>query len=250
MDRICTLAKNRNIAVIEDACHALGAEFRGSKIGSCKYSDITVLSFHAVKHITTGEGGMVLTNSKKYYQKLQALRTHGIRRDSRLLKRGFGAWYYEMQTLGFNYRLTDIQCALGLSQLRKIERFLRRRKEIALAYDKAFSQIDGLKLVKNKPYVKSSHHLYVVRFDRGGFTGSRKEIFDEYRRHGIIANVHYIPVYNHPYYKRLGYKSNQCVRAEKYYAEAITLPLYPKMKDGDVGRVIRVTKTIISKFSK
>src|SRR3989338_3997286 len=184
MEEINNIAKNNKILVIEDAAHALGAEYRGSKVGAGKYSDLTILSFHAVKHITTGEGGAVLTNNKKLYQKLILLRSHGITRDKTLLKDNHGPWYYEMQALGFNYRLTDLQSALGLSQLRKLTRFVRMRKKIARKYNDAFAKYDGLTLLKEKSQADSSHHLYVLRFDSCRFSVSRKTIFEEYRRNG------------------------------------------------------------------
>jgi perosamine synthetase len=251
MHEIRKIARKSKAIVIEDACHALGASYKGSAIGSCKYSDMTVLSFHAVKHITTGEGGMVLTNNRDLFTKLVLLRTHGITKDAGLLKKkGEGGWYYEMQTIGFNYRLTDIQCSLGISQLKSLGNFLGRRDEIVRAYNDAFSGLDGISLIAERPYARSSNHLYVIRLDSARLRVPRKTVFQEFRDNGILVNVHYIPVYYHPYYERMGYRKGLCPEAEKFYSEAITLPLYPKMLDKDVRRVIDTTRTIIDKYRK
>ena len=244
------IARKNNLIVIEDAAHALGAKYRGGRIGSGKYSDMTILSFHAVKHIVTGEGGMVLTNNKKLYDKLVMLRTHGKTRSPKSLNKNCGDWYYQMHYLGFNYRLTDIQSFLGLSKLKKLPDFIRRRKKIVAAYNKVFEGCDGLRPLIEKEDVNSSHHLYILRFDQKKFSISRKEIFDQYRKKGILVNVHYIPVYFQPYYKALGYKTGLCPTAENYYHQAITLPLYPKMSDLDVKRVIKITRHIIEKYKK
>lgn len=250
MEEIRSIAEKNNLIVIEDAAHALGAQYKKDKIGSCRYSDMTVLSFHAVKHITTGEGGMVLTNNKELYGKLKKLRTHGITRDCKTARKKISLWYYEMQDLGFNYRLTDIQCALGLSQLKKLPYFLNKRREIAYKYNRAFSRCEELRSLLQRDDVSSAYHIYVLRFNLNKMAVSRREIFDEYRRKGILVNVHYIPVYYHPYYKRLGYRKGLCKNAERYYEEAITLPLYPKMSDAEVKKVIKVTEGILSQFRK
>ncbi len=242
MREIYLMAKKKNITVIEDAAHALGAEYMDEKIGSCKYSDMTILSFHAVKHITTGEGGMVLTNDIKLYEKLKVLRTHGISRDPKF-------WYYEMNALGFNYRLTNIQCALGISQLKKLPRFCKKRINLAKKYDAIFKGSKFIMPLKTVPYVKNSFHLYVVRFKVEKLNVTRQRIFDEYRGRGILVNVHYLPVYWHPYYRKLGYKKGLCPRAEKYYAETLTLPLYPRIRDCDFSRIIRETKRILKKYA-
>ncbi len=250
MKKIHAIAKEHGLLVIEDACHALGSEYRGKMIGSCKYSDMTVLSFHAVKHITTGEGGAVLTNNKKYYEKLKILRSHGITRNKNLMNSSDGDWFYEMQDLGFNYRLTDFQCALGISQLNKLGRFVKRRNEIAKMYDSAFFDIQAISSFLVEPNVKSARHIYVLGFDLSMLNCSRKEIFDEYRERGILVNVHYIPVYKHPYYQKVGGKSNICQRAEAYYRSCITLPLYPKMSEKEVEKVINATRSIVNRHLK
>lgn len=250
MDKIYKIAKSRNIIVIEDACHALGAKFKGFKVGSCKFSDMAVFSFHAVKHITTGEGGMVLTNNSQIYRKLLLLRTHGITKNHEYLNKNRAPWYYEMHHLGFNFRLTDFQSALGISQFKKINKFLQRRQEIVDNYNNAFSGIEQIKLIEQELFAESSHHLYVIRLNLDKLNTSRENLFNEYKKSGILVNVHYIPVYYQPYYRKLGYKKGLCPNAEQYYEETITLPLYPKMSDLDVKKVIRVTKNIVKKFKK
>jgi len=238
MEKISGPAKSKGLTIIEDACHALGATYKGSKTGSCKHSDMTVLSFHAVKHITTGEGGMVLTNNKELYEKLQMFRTHGITKAPALLEnKDEGAWYYEMQHLGYNYRITDFQCALGISQMKKLESFVQRRKQIAGMYDDAFKGSRSIGTVVQKNDRSSAFHLYAIRVRK-----DRRKVFDELRKQGIGVNVHYIPVYLQPYYQGLGYKKGSCPKAENYYSEAVTLPLYPKMTDEQVKRVISEVK--------
>ncbi|MDD5618132.1 MAG: UDP-4-amino-4,6-dideoxy-N-acetyl-beta-L-altrosamine transaminase [Candidatus Omnitrophica bacterium] len=250
LEKIYKIARKYKLLIIEDAAHALGAKYKGNMIGGCKYSDMAILSFHAVKHITTGEGGMVLTNNKKLYEKLALLRSHGITKSRKSLRRNQGGWYYEMQCLGFNYRLTDIQCSLGISQFKKIDYFLKRRREIVDRYNEAFSKFEELKLLEQNKSSKSSHHLYVLRFALNRFSVSKRRIFDEYRKLGILVNVHYIPVYSHPYYKNLGYKNGICPKAENYYREAITIPLFPKMTNSEIKRTIDVTRIIIKKLKK
>lgn len=241
LEEIGNTAKRKGLTVIEDAAHALGAEYKNEKIGNCKYSDMTVLSFHAVKHITTGEGGMVTTNDEKLYEKLLLFRTHGITRDrNRLGNKDDGPWYYEMQEIGFNYRITDFQCALGISQLGKLDAFVARRREIVARYNQAFSELEGITVPVEKSTVKSSWHIYPVRFQ-----GDRKAIFNLLREKGIGVNVHYLPVYLQPYYRRLDYKAGACPNAEKYYARTVTLPLYPKMSDDDVKTVITAVKEVL-----
>jgi len=237
MEKISSIAKEKGIKVIEDAAHALGSVYKGSKIGSCKYSDMTILSFHAVKHITTGEGGMVLTNDQELYKKILLFRTHGITRDAEMMTKNDGPWYYEMHDLGFNYRITDFQCALGMSQLKKLDSFIRRRREIVQKYQKAFSGIPELVLPIERGSISSAWHIYVIRVK-----GDRKAVFNSLREKGLGANVHYYPVYLQPYYQKLGYKVETCPKAEEYYSHAITLPLYPKMTNEDVEYVIDAVK--------
>jgi len=244
LDEINKIARRHKLVVIEDAAHALGAEYKGKRIGGL--SDLTILSFHPVKHITTGEGGMVLTNNKDYYQKLLMFRTHGITREEDLLTKNKGHWYYEMQHLGYNYRLTDLQCALGISQLKRLDKFLVRRRTIAKQYNKVFKNIEEITIPYEKLGVKSAWHLYIIRLNLDKVKVTRREIFERLRQKKIGVNVHYIPVYYHPYYQRLNYQKGICPQAEKYYEEAITLPLYPKMTRSDVRYVIKTVENVVS----
>ncbi len=239
LEAISAIAKKNDLFVIEDAAHALGAEYKGSKIGSCKYSDMTTLSFHAVKHITTGEGGMVLTNDEELYEKLKLFRSHGITRDDKYLTKNDGIWYYEMHELGLNYRITDIQSALGISQLKKIDNFITRRRQIAKKYDKAFADNAGIAVLPESAAAKSAYHLYPI------MVKDRKSIFNKLREADIIVNVHYLPVYIQPYYQKLGYKAGCCPRAESYYQRAISIPMFPKLRDEEVDRVITTITGIL-----
>jgi len=250
LEQIYHIAKKHNLFVIEDAAHALGAEYQGAKIGSCKYSDMTIFSFHPVKSITTGEGGAVLTNRKDLYEKLILFRNHGITRNK--IKRSYGLWYYEMLELGFNYRITDFQCALGINQLKRLNKFIKRRRDIAGIYNREFSRSNKVELLSENKNVKSAHHLYVIKikdkkskFKKSDLILRRKNIFDALIKKGIGVNVHYIPVYLQPYYQQLGYKRGICPIAEDYYNRAITLPLYPKMRDKDVKYVLRILFNIL-----
>jgi len=244
---IRSIARKYGLLVIEDAAHALGAEYMGKKIGSCLYSDMAILSFHPVKSITTGEGGAVLTNNKALYEKLAALRTHGITREELRYPsqppNTAGAWYYEQQELGFNYRITDIQCALGLSQLKKLDRFIGQRRAIASVYTKLLEKVPGLVLPAEQDHVKSAWHLYPVRIDAGADTlAIRKKIFDGLRAKGVGAQVHYIPVYWQPYYRDLGFAAGLCPNAEGYYAAAVSLPIYPDLTEAQVRYVVGALK--------
>lgn len=239
MDRINEIAKQYNLIVIEDAAHALGADYKGKKIGSI--SDMTIFSFHPVKHITTGEGGMITTNDKDLYDKLILFRTHGITRDSEFMTHNEGAWYYEQLDLGFNYRITDIQCALGISQMKKLDKFVARRKEIANKYNQAFRDVQNIILPKQSNNCNSSWHLYVIQI----LNKDRKQVFDKLKQLGIGVNVHYIPVYKHPYYQNNGYNKTACANAENYYKHAISIPIFPKMTDKEVDYVINEIKNII-----
>ncbi|MBU1924141.1 MAG: DegT/DnrJ/EryC1/StrS family aminotransferase, partial [Candidatus Omnitrophica bacterium] len=253
LQEIKNIANKRNLLVIEDAAHALGAEYKGSKIGSCRYSDMTIFSFHPVKSITTGEGGAITTNNKKLYEKLMMLRSHGITKDSSKFKvkrpKAQGGWYHEMQCLGFNCRITDFQCALGISQLKKLDKFIQKRREIVKIYNKKFGNNNFFELPVEKDYVKSSWHLYPIRL-KDGYKKRKKAIFTKLRSQGVGAQIHYIPVYLQPYYRHLGYRNELCPHAQAYYQRTITLPLYPTMTQAQIKRVIQVTKTIIAKYGR
>jgi len=245
LDAIKDIAREKGLVVIEDAAHALGAEYRGRRIGSI--SDMTILSFHPVKHITTGEGGMVLTNSQEFYEKLKIFRHHGIVKDSR----NKDSWYYEIDSLGHNFRLTDFQCALGISQMNKLDGFIQRRREIAARYDEVFAEMKEIIIPAEQENVKAVYHIYVIQLQLERLRTGRKEIFEALREENIGVNVHYIPVHLHPYYQRkFGYKKGDYPRAESYYERAITLPVFPRMSDEDVNNVIGAVKKVIRYYRK
>jgi UDP-4-amino-4,6-dideoxy-N-acetyl-beta-L-altrosamine transaminase len=246
MSRIGTLARMNGLRVIEDAAHALGSRYAdGSQVGSCSNSDLTVFSFHAVKTITTGEGGAITTNDAGLYERLLLLRTHGITRIPRLLEKNPGPWYYEMHALGYNYRLTDIQAALGTSQIARLEFLVSRRREIAKRYDKAFSRLAWIRRGNEPEGVYSAYHLYVVRFDFGAIGKDRAAVMAELQSKEIGTQVHYIPVHLQPYYRDAwGYSPGEFPKAERFYSSALSLPLYPKMSDDDVGYVISAVQAL------
>jgi UDP-4-amino-4,6-dideoxy-N-acetyl-beta-L-altrosamine transaminase len=232
------LGRKYGFRIIEDASHAIGGEYRGEKIGNCRYSDITIFSFHPVKIITTGEGGIAVTNSSALATRLSALCSHGISRDPQLFKgEADGPWYYEMLSLGFNYRLTDLQAALGISQLRRIDEIIAQRRCLADRYDSRLHG-SGIVLPKKAPYGQSAWHLYVIGWDKKCFALSRREAFTRLRAAEIGVNVHYIPVHLQPYYRRLGFSRGQFPAAESYYDSAITIPLYAKLTEQQQDRVI------------
>lgn len=237
MEAFRKLADKYNLWIIEDACHAPGAYFhdsRGAKqiCGNGNFADLTVFSFHPVKHIAAGEGGMITTNNKALYERLLKLRTHGITKDPALLEENHGGWYYEMQELGYNYRLTDFQAALGNSQLQKAERGLQRRQEIADKYNKVFESIPTIKI----PEVASGHfhayHLYVIQVE------NRLELYNWLHQNKIYAQIHYVPVHTMPYYKKQGWKKGQMPIAEAYYEKCLSLPMYPSLTDEEQDFVI------------
>ena len=248
LEAICHIAQKHGLVVIEDAAHALGAEYMGNKSGS--RSDMTMFSFHPVKPITTGEGGIITTNSKEYYEKLIQFRSHGITRDPSKWIDHHGPWYYEMQFLGYNYRLTDLQAALGLSQLKKLDRFIQRRREIAAAYNEAFKDFPYIVTPYQSPDGLSGWHLYVIRLRLDRLNGTRREIYRALQTEGLGVNVHYIPVYYHPYYQRLGYRKGLCPVAEKIYEEIITLPLFPAMTDTDVNYIIQTVIDVVTSYAR
>lgn len=243
MERIGRIAKERNLIVIEDACHALGASWTAANnetrmVGSCSNSDMTVFSFHPVKSITTGEGGAITTNSRKLYDRLLSLRSHGVIKETAKLFSAEGLpWYYEMQDLGFNYRLTDIQSALGISQLKKLDRFIARRREIASLYTSLLSKYPFIKTPCDVQGRSSAWHLYPVRIDFNGLGAARRVLFELMSAIGINLQVHYIPVHMHPYYRGLGFKPGDFPVAEKFYDEEVSLPIYPLLTDEEAGAV-------------
>lgn len=286
MSRIKEIAGKYGLAVIEDACHALGAEYafcsdnsgvnsKGNdiwvKVGGCRHSDMSVFSFHPVKHITTGEGGMVTTNNPALYERLLMLRNHGITRDQDrfiscplsgergLRTDGSGldlrdkhapAWYYEMQEVGFNYRITDIQCALGTSQLGKLDWFVRRRREIADMYTRRFREIEAFRVPADPPGRASSFHLYVLRLKNGGL-GARQRFFEQLVNRGIRPQIHYIPVHHQPYYRAANReRSYDLVHADEFYSRCISLPLFPGMRDMEIQKVVSTVISLGSDLDK
>ncbi len=240
MKLLSDICSNRGISIVEDAAHAIGSKYEGGRrVGDCKFSDMTVFSFHPVKAMTTGEGGAITTNDEKLFRQLKALRTHGIFKEPPTEQTVPGPWYYEMRFLGFNYRLTDIQASLGRSQLTKLEKFIERRREIFRRYSSAFRDVPWLTTPRERSDVASAFHLYVLLFDFETIGKSRAQVMDELRKKGIGTQVHYIPVYTQPFYRRtFGYDWGMCPRAESYYSRALSIPLYPAMSDEDVVRVI------------
>lgn len=231
MDAIHAIAKQHGLVVIEDGAQALSAEYKGKRIGSL--SDMTTFSFHPVKPITTGEGGVVTTDNPDLYERLKLFRTHGITRDQRFLNQYEGLWYYEQLELGYNYRITDIQCALGISQMKKLERFAKKRRELAARYDERLAGIEDIVIPFQHEGCLSSRHLYMIQVP----SSIRGKVFDELRKADIGVNVHYIPVYRHPYYQKHGYSRVCCPNAEEFYARAITLPLFADMTEEQVDYV-------------
>jgi len=248
IDEINKIAKQYGLTVIADGAHALGAEYKGSIVGS--QTDMMTLSFHPVKHITTGEGGMILTNSKDFYEKLKLFRTHGITRDENLLTKNEGPWYYEQQYLGYNYRMTDIQAALGISQMNKLNKFVELRRKYAQMYNDAFKDIEELIIPYQLPYTNSSWHIYVLQLRLEKLKVGRREVYEALLKENIGVNVHYIPVYYHPYYQRLGYRKGLCLNAEHLYERIITLPLFPKMTEEDVLDVINAINKVLKYYRK
>jgi len=237
------IAGRHRLSLVADACHSLGATYRGRLAGSL--ADLSVFSFHPVKHITTGEGGMITTDQEGYAQRLRIFRNHGIKTDHRQRERE-DSWFYEMVDLGYNYRITDFQCALGLSQMKKLPRWLERRREIARQYDTAFAGIKGIHPLAVKPEVRHAYHLYVVRMNQEETGIERGEFFRGLRSRGIGVNVHYIPVHLHPFYQqRFGTSRGMCPVAEAAYEQLLSIPLYPALTDEDVKIVIDTIRTLI-----
>jgi perosamine synthetase len=248
LDGVLEIAARHGLVVIEDACHALGAEYRQRLTGSI--ADMTAFSFHPVKHVATGEGGMVTTDRADYAESLRRFRNHGISSDARK-RQSEGQWHYEMVLLGFNYRLTDIACALGLSQLKKLEAALQRRREIAARYAAAFRNLNGVTLPAVRVGVNPAWHLYPIRLNLERLTANRAQIFRALRAENIGVNVHYIPVHCHPYYRdRFGNRDGEYPIAENAYARLISLPMFHAMSDEDVKDVIKAVTKILRYYSK
>lgn len=247
MAAIYALSQRYGFSIIEDASHAIGGCYQGEPVGSCRYSDITVFSFHPVKIITTAEGGMAVTNKPDVAHKMALLRNHGITRDSAQMNReAEGPWYYEQIDLGYNYRMTDIQAALGLSQLQRLDGFVARRQELAHRYDSLLAGLP-VKIPWQHPDSFSAWHLYVIRLELEEIIPRRREVFEYMREQGIGVNVHYIPVHTQPDYEAVGFQTGQYPEAEQYYQEAMTLPLYPTMSNDDQDQVVRTLQGALKK---
>ncbi|AGY76838.1 UDP-4-amino-4,6-dideoxy-N-acetyl-beta-L-altrosamine transaminase [Clostridium autoethanogenum] len=248
IDEIRTIAGKNNLIIIEDSAHALGSEYKGKKVGT--KAQMTEFSFHPVKPVTSGEGGMVVTDDDELYKKMILFRSHGITRDKDLVTHNEGPWYYEQIDLGYNYRITDIQCALGASQMNKIDKFISRRRDIAKTYNEAFKDVAEITTPCEAEFSNSGWHLYVIKLNLEKLTCTRKEIFEALQAENIGVNVHYLPGYLHPYYRKLGYEKGLCKNAEELYERMITIPLFPKMTDEDVSDVIDGVKKVINYYKR
>lgn len=249
LDPMMALCKEKGIVLIEDAAHSIGTKYKGKNVG--EIADMTTFSFHPVKTVTAGEGGAVLTNDENLYKKLLLHRSHGMTRDeSQMTKPSEGGWYYQMVDLGYNYRMTDMQAALLISQLNKLPMFSERRKEIVKRYDEAFADMPEIVVQEEIEGADTTRHLYILRIDPEKLTIGRKEFFEAMAAENIMCNVHYIPVYLQPFYKERGYALGLCPKAEKLYEEMMSLPLYYAMTDQDVEDVITAVKKIVAYYKK
>lgn len=237
IDEIMAIAKEHNLVVIEDSAHSLGATYKGRKVGTTAH--MTMFSFHPVKPITTAEGGIIVTNDEEYYKKLLRFRSHGIEQVPYSAEKG--GWFYEMTDLGYNYRMTDLQAALGVSQMKKLDVFIERRQEIAKFYTETLQHVEGIILPKQLEQTQSGWHLYMIQLQ----TANRKQVFDAMRAANIGVHVHYIPVYWHPYYEKLGYKRGLCPVAEAWYEKALTLPIHPGLTNEEITRIIQALKEAV-----
>ncbi|MDZ8085253.1 MAG: UDP-4-amino-4,6-dideoxy-N-acetyl-beta-L-altrosamine transaminase [Nostoc sp. DedQUE12b] len=247
MEQIAALSQRYGFKIIEDASHAIGGSYQRKSIGSCQFSDMAVFSFHPVKIITTGEGGMVLTNQEKLYKKLIRLRSHGITRNPDLMEgEPHGSWYYQQLDLGFNYRMTDIQASLGTSQMQRLDEFVERRRFLAERYNQMLQDLP-LVLPWQHPDTMSSWHLYVMRLQLDKISKTHRQVFEEMRRDGIGVNLHYIPIHTQPYYQKLGFKLGYFPNAERYYQEAISIPIYYALTQNEQDQVVMAIKqTLLS----
>ncbi|MDO4294243.1 MAG: UDP-4-amino-4,6-dideoxy-N-acetyl-beta-L-altrosamine transaminase [Eubacteriales bacterium] len=249
LDELQKICREHKLVLITDGAHSMGTKYKGRPTGSI--ADMTTFSFHPVKTVTSGEGGAITTNDPALYQRLTLYKAHGITRDPSLMSRSpEGPWYYEQVELGYNYRMTDIQAALLISQLDKLDRFSRRRKEIVARYNEAFSRIPQVTVQEEIPESDTTRHLYVLRIKPEALTIDRKGFFDALGAENIVCNVHYIPTYYFPYYQKLGYRKGLCPKAEKLYDEILTLPLYYAMTDQDVEDVIRAVERIAAYYAR
>jgi UDP-4-amino-4,6-dideoxy-N-acetyl-beta-L-altrosamine transaminase len=247
MEKIHALSIEYGFSIIEDASHAIGGRYKNNPIGNCEYSDITIFSFHPVKIVTTAEGGAATTNSKKLATKLELLRSHGVTRDSSLMvNESHGGWYYEQIELGFNYRMTEMQAALGVSQMSRLHDFVAKRNELAAGYDDLLKSLPLITPMQiNDSY--SGRHLYVIRLKLDEIALSHKEVFEQLRKNDIGVNLHYIPVHTQPYYKNLGFEQGEFPIAESYYRDAISIPLFHIMTNEQQNEVVNVLSKVLAK---
>jgi UDP-4-amino-4,6-dideoxy-N-acetyl-beta-L-altrosamine transaminase len=239
MDAVAELGREYGFSIVEDASHAIGGRYRDEPIGSCRHSDIAVFSFHPVKIVTTAEGGMALTNREELAARMALLRSHGITRDAaRLTREPDGPWYYEQVELGFNYRMTELQAALGISQLRRLDEFVAARHRVARRYDRLLRDLPLVTPARSE-HACSAMHLYVIRLRPAEIRRSHREVFEHLRRRGIGVSLHYIPVHTQPFYRKLGFRPGDFPEAERYYREAISLPMFPELTESDQDRVVR-----------
>ncbi len=249
-DKIRAICDEYNLVFIEDAAHSIGSKYNGKPVGSI--ADMTCFSFHPVKTVTAGEGGAILTDNEEYYRKLVLAHTHGITHDEDEMEEAphEGPWYYEMISLGFNYRMTDFQAALLISQMDKIDSFIARRKEIVKIYDEEFSKVPGIIVQKEIPESDTSRHLYIIRLDLDKLKCTRREFFDAMSAENVQCQIHYVPVYWFPYYRHLGYEKGLCPNAEEIYKGIMSIPLYPAMSDKDVEDTIKAVKKLAAYYLK
>lgn len=249
LDPLMDICREKGIILIEDAAHSIGTRYKGRPVGSI--ADMTTFSFHPVKTVTAGEGGAVLTDNEETYKKLCLYRSHGMTRDESMMRgESEGGWYYQMVDLGYNYRMTDMQAALLISQLNKLDMFAERRKAIVARYNEEFSKMPELIVQKDIPESDSVRHLYILRLDPEKLKINRRQFFDAMAAENIMCNVHYIPVYLQPFYRDRGYEPGLCPEAEALYANMMSIPLYPAMSDGDVEDVIAAVKKLVEFYRK
>lgn len=249
MEEIRKICEEYHLILIEDAAHSLGSQYQGKQVGTL--ADMTTMSFHPVKTITGGEGGAILTDNEELYRKLMLLRAHGITRDvNEMSEMPEGPWYYEQIMLGYNYRITDIQASLIVSQMKKLDQFVSRRKEIVAAYNAAFSEIPEIIVQKEIPEADTCRHLYIIQLDLEKLNCTRREFFDALAAENVQCQIHYVPTYWFPHYQRLGFEKGCCPNAEKLYSRIMSIPLFPKMTDEDVADVIHAVKKVVENYRK
>ncbi|MHC1681693.1 MAG: UDP-4-amino-4,6-dideoxy-N-acetyl-beta-L-altrosamine transaminase [Clostridiaceae bacterium] len=248
IDAIREIANKNDLIFIEDGAHSLGSEYKGVRVGS--QADMTMFSFHPVKPVTTGEGGIITTNNEVFYKKMLLFRTHGITKNPSEMRDNHGPWYHEQIELGYNYRITDLQSVLGTSQMDKLDGFIKRRREIVSMYNEAFKELPEVVTPYQADFAKSGYHIYVLKLNLEAINATKKDIFTALLKENIGVNLHYLPVYLHPYYQDLGYKKGLCKVAEDTYERILTIPLFPAMSDQDIQDVINAVRKVITYYRK